>query len=80
MERYSFWPGLTGFAQVNASRDLPHRQKFRYDLPYVPKRTIWLVLKLIAKSVWISARVKWPDVGREDQSTEAPTAARERAA
>lgn len=30
-------PGLTGVAQLYAPRDVPHRQKFRYDLIYVRK-------------------------------------------
>lgn len=65
-ERHSVRPGLTGLAQVRAPRDLPHRQKFRYDLLYVRERTLWLDLKLIARSVWISLRGAWPDVGRDD--------------
>lgn len=63
-ERHSVRPGLTGLAQVRAPRDLPHRQKFRYDLLYVRKRTLGLDLRLIARSVWISLRGKWPEVGR----------------
>ncbi len=30
-------PGLTGIAQLYAPREVPHRQKFRYDLIYVKK-------------------------------------------
>jgi lipopolysaccharide/colanic/teichoic acid biosynthesis glycosyltransferase len=30
-------PGLTGIAQLFARREVPHRQKFRYDLIYVKK-------------------------------------------
>lgn len=30
-------PGLTGIAQLYAPREIPHRQKFRYDLIYVKK-------------------------------------------
>lgn len=62
-ERHSVRPGLAGLAQVNASRSLPHRKKFRYDLLYVRKRTLWLDLKLIARSVWISVTGSWPAVG-----------------
>src|ERR1044071_3585250 len=32
-------PGLTGLAQVYARRDLPRRQKFRYDRLYVETRS-----------------------------------------
>jgi len=64
-ERHSVPPGLTGLAQVRAPRDLPHRDKFRYDRVYVRRRTLWLDLRLIARSVWISLRGRWPEVGRE---------------
>lgn len=62
-ERHSVRPGLTGLAQVHASRSLPHRKKFRYDLLYVRKRTLWLDVRLIARSVWISLTGSWPAVG-----------------
>lgn len=62
-ERHSVRPGLAGLAQVSASRSLPHREKFRYDLLYIRKRTLWLDLKIIVRSVWISLRGKWPAVG-----------------
>lgn len=65
-ERHSVRPGLTGLAQVRAPRDLPHREKFRYDLRYVQNRGLWLDLKLILRSVLISLSGRWPDVGRED--------------
>lgn len=63
-ERHSVRPGLTGIAQICGPRDLPHRQKFRYDLLYVRNRTVWLDLKLIFRSIWISLRGGWPHVGR----------------
>lgn len=65
-ERHSVRPGLTGIAQVHAPRDITRRDKFRYDLLYVRNRSIWLDLSLIFRSIWISLRGKWPDVGRDD--------------
>lgn len=65
-ERHSLRPGLTGIAQVHAPRDLPHAKKFRYDLLYVRKRTLWLDVRLIARSVWISLRAAWPENGKEE--------------
>ncbi|HKK08286.1 MAG TPA: sugar transferase, partial [Gemmatimonadota bacterium] len=64
-ERHAVRPGLTGLAQVHASRDVSHREKFRYDLLYVRTRTPWLDLSLIARSIWISLRGAWPEVGKE---------------
>lgn len=57
--RHRVRPGLTGLAQVYAPRDIPRRQKFRYDLFYIKKRSLWLDIKLILLSVWISVRGKW---------------------
>ncbi len=57
--RCSVRPGLTGIAQVYAPRDVPRRHKFRYDVIYVQNQSLWLDLKLIAMSLWISLRGKW---------------------
>lgn len=58
-ERHRVSPGLTGLAQVYAPRDIPRRQKFRYDLLYIKKQSPWLDIRLILLSVWISVRGKW---------------------
>jgi lipopolysaccharide/colanic/teichoic acid biosynthesis glycosyltransferase len=47
-ERHSVRPGLTGLAQVYASRDIARSSKFRLDLLYVKRATFFLDLKLIA--------------------------------
>jgi lipopolysaccharide/colanic/teichoic acid biosynthesis glycosyltransferase len=52
-------PGLTGIAQIYAPRDIPRRQKFRYDRLYVEQQSFWLDLKLIATSFWITFRGRW---------------------
>jgi lipopolysaccharide/colanic/teichoic acid biosynthesis glycosyltransferase len=57
--RHAVRPGLTGVAQIYAPRDIPRRQKFRYDLLYVRKQSFWLDLRLIALSFWITFRGKW---------------------
>lgn len=38
-------PGLTGVAQLFAPREVPHRQKFRYDLIYVRRLAYHAALK-----------------------------------
>ncbi|HEX7084827.1 MAG TPA: sugar transferase [Vicinamibacterales bacterium] len=58
-ERHSVRPGLTGIAQIFAARDIPRRQKFRYDRLYLARRGFWLDVRLIALSFWISFRGKW---------------------
>ncbi len=58
-ERHAVIPGLTGVAQIFAPRDIPRRQKFRYDRLYVRKQSFWLDIKLILISFWITFRGKW---------------------
>jgi lipopolysaccharide/colanic/teichoic acid biosynthesis glycosyltransferase len=52
-------PGLTGVAQVYASRNLPRRDKFRYDRRYLEEQSFWLDLRLIMLSIWISLSGTW---------------------
>jgi len=58
-ERHKVRPGLTGVAQIYAPRDVPRRYKFMYDLRYIKNQSLWLDLKLIALSFWITSRGKW---------------------
>ena len=58
-------PGLTGIAQIYARRDVPRRQKFKYDRLYVERRTWWLDLRLILLSFWISLLGTWEVRGRK---------------
>ncbi len=57
--RHRVTPGLTGLAQIYARRDIPRRDKFRYDAVYVRCRGFWLDLRLFLLSFWISFRGKW---------------------
>lgn len=63
-ERHSVRPGLTGLAQVSVARDVPHREKIRWDLRYVRERTFALDLRIFVRSVWITLRGSWGQVGR----------------
>ena len=63
--RHRVRPGLTGIAQVYASRDLPRTGKFRYDLLYQKKAGFCLDLQLILQSFWITARGRWEDRDRK---------------
>ena len=58
-------PGLTGIAQVYARRDLPRRQKFRYDRLYVNHGSFALDVRLILLSFWISVQGTWEVRGRK---------------
>lgn len=59
MERCSVTPGLTGIAQIYARRDIPRRQKFRFDRLYIRRRSFGLDMRLIALSFWITFRGAW---------------------
>lgn len=63
--RASVVPGLTGVAQIYAARDLPRRQKFRYDRVYIRRRSFGLDLRLVALSFWISMRGSWEVRGQK---------------
>ena len=58
-ERHSVVPGLTGLAQVYLPADAPRREKFCYDLFYIKKQSLWIDLKLLFLSFWITFRGKW---------------------
>jgi len=63
--RASVRPGLTGVAQIYAARDIPRRHKFRYDLLYVRRQSLWLDVRLIALSFWITFRGTWESRGKK---------------
>ena len=58
-QRHVVRPGLTGIAQIFADRDIPSRQKFRYDLLYIRRRSFWLDVRLVAISFWVTFRGRW---------------------
>lgn len=57
--RITVRPGLTGVAQIYAARDVPRRLKFRYDSIYIKRQSLWLDLRLILLSFWISFHGTW---------------------
>lgn len=52
-------PGLTGMATIYIPKDSPPSTKLEYDLRYVDEQSLWLDMKLIALSLWISIRGRW---------------------
>jgi lipopolysaccharide/colanic/teichoic acid biosynthesis glycosyltransferase len=64
-ERLRGRPGLTGIAQIWAQRDIPRRHKFKYDLLYLKKQSLWFDLKLSVLSFWITIRGKWEARGEK---------------
>ena len=52
-------PGLTGIAQIFAPRDVPREQKYRFDAVYAGSQSLWMDLRLILLSLWITVRARW---------------------
>jgi lipopolysaccharide/colanic/teichoic acid biosynthesis glycosyltransferase len=58
-------PGLTGIAQIFAARDIPRRQKFRYDALYMRRQSFGLDVRLVLLSFWITMKGTWEERGRK---------------
>lgn len=58
-DRSKLRPGLTGITQIFAPRDIPRHQKYGYDAIYATSQSLWLDLRLIFLSLWITVRAKW---------------------
>ena len=49
--RHHVLPGLTGWAQIHGRNDLDWEKRFEYDLWYVYNQTLWLDLKILARTL-----------------------------
>ena len=49
--RLAVKPGLTGIWQVSGRAELPFEEQVRLDLDYIARRSIWLDLSLLARTV-----------------------------
>jgi lipopolysaccharide/colanic/teichoic acid biosynthesis glycosyltransferase len=58
-DRLNVRPGLTSVATIYIPKDSTPDRKFRYDLFYVRRQSLWLDIRLILLSFWISFRGKW---------------------
>ena len=45
--RHEVRPGITGWAQVHGRNALTWEDKFRYDVEYVEKHSLWMDLKIL---------------------------------
>ena len=52
-------PGLTGIAQIFASRDVPRERKYRFDAVYAGSQSLRMDMRLILLSLWITVRARW---------------------
>ncbi len=51
--RLAVKPGITGLYQVSARSQVPFSQMLAIDLEYIRRRSIWLDLQIMAKTIWI---------------------------
>jgi lipopolysaccharide/colanic/teichoic acid biosynthesis glycosyltransferase len=51
LRRLSVRPGLTGLWQVSGRNELNYREMVELDLEYVDRRSLWLNIKLLARTV-----------------------------
>ena len=58
-DRAKLRPGLTGIAQIFAPRDIPRAEKYQCDAIYGGGQSLWLDLRLIFLSLWITVRARW---------------------
>lgn len=49
--RHEVRPGITGWAQINGRNAIAWEDKFKMDVWYVDHRTLWLDLKILARTV-----------------------------
>ena len=54
--RHEVRPGLTGWAQVNGRNALSWEEKFQLDVWYVDHQSLWLDVKILARTVWAVVR------------------------
>ena len=52
-ERLKVKPGLTGLAQVSGGYDLRPEEKVQFDIEYIKKRSLWLEVKILFKTVGV---------------------------
>ena len=55
-KRHLVKPGLTGFAQVNGRNAISWEEKFKHDVDYVNKISIWLDIKIFFKTIILVLR------------------------
>ncbi|SEP82141.1 sugar transferase [Basfia succiniciproducens] len=66
-KRHEVKPGITGYAQVNGRNAISWEQKFELDAWYVEHQSLWLDLKIIAKT--IQKVIAKDDINAADDAT-----------
>jgi lipopolysaccharide/colanic/teichoic acid biosynthesis glycosyltransferase len=56
-------PGVTGWAQVNGRVGLPWEERIELDIWYVEHRSLWIDIKVLAKTAWLLVTGKGLNAG-----------------
>ncbi|MCW3000061.1 MAG: Undecaprenyl-phosphate galactose phosphotransferase [Solirubrobacterales bacterium] len=56
LQRLAVKPGLTGLWQVSGRNELTYAQMVAVDLVYVERRSLWLNLRILARTGWVVLR------------------------
>ncbi len=67
--RLQIRPGLTGFAQLYLARHCSPRKRLHYDLLYIKKQSLWVDMKIVLLSVWLTLTGKWGTGSRKAEHT-----------
>ncbi len=59
IRRFDIRPGLTGLAQLYATKVPPLAERLMWDLRYVDHCSFFLDIKILVKSLWITLRGAW---------------------
>ena len=54
--RHDVRPGITGWAQINGRNALTWEQKFAHDVWYVDNRSLWLDIRILARTLLYAVR------------------------
>ena len=73
MLRLAVRPGLTGPAAINLPRHCPAAQRLEGDLYYIEHMSLWLDVKLILQSVWLTLTGRWGSGPRRATEPDADT-------
>lgn len=58
MERLKVKPGITGLQQVTCRGSKSLKERVKYDLAYIKKRSLWLDIKILFRTIWVVLLLK----------------------
>lgn len=68
-KRHEVLPGITGLAQVIGKNNLPWPEKFKYDLEYINRCSLWLDVTILFKTFLLALSFKQDSSLNEEKFT-----------